>query len=100
MLDYWLQRESLDDVKNRLQQMELTKYKAVQEMLAVIETSDCLREKVVAYFGQTINNKPGNCCTNCGVDLSQLVFERTQAEVEHQKITWQSRLQQLLFPNL
>ena len=80
VLDYWMQREPLEAVNVRLQAMEIKKYEAVQEMMGIVETERCMRETVVAHFGQNLQQKPMNCCTNCGINFDQLVEKRTFSE--------------------
>lgn len=60
VLHYWMQQETIEDVKKRLNNMEIAKYVAVNEMMKIIETTNCMREFVVNYFGQPLEQKP--CC--------------------------------------
>lgn len=96
VLDYWMQREPIDDVKIRLQKMEQKKYEAVQEMLQVIDTKQCMRERVVHYFGQQLAGSPEQCCTNCGVDEQKLLQPRQEKTLKQPFTSWENRLQQLL----
>lgn len=96
VLDYWMQQESIEAVKKRLAKMTASKLEAVQEMLKIVTTSQCMREQLVQYFGQTVAQKHVICCTNCGLDIETLTESR---EIVKQKETlnWDERLRKLLF---
>jgi len=96
VLDYWMQQESIEAVKKRLAKMTASKLEAVQEMLKIVTTSQCMREQLVQYFGQTVAQKHVICCTNCGLDIETLMESR---EIVKQKETlnWDERLRKLLF---
>ena len=96
VLDYWMKQESIEAVKKRLTKMTASKLEAVQEMLKIVTTSQCMREQLVQYFGQTVAQKHVICCTNCGLDIETLMESR---EIVKQKETlnWDERLRKLLF---
>ena len=96
VLDYWMQQESIEAVKKRLAKMTASKLEAVQEMLKIVTTSNCMRASLVQYFGQTVAQKHAICCTNCGLDIETLMESR---EIVKQKETlnWDERLRKLLF---
>ena len=96
VLDYWMKQESIEAVKKRLAKMTASKLEAVQEMLKIVTTSQCMREQLVQYFGQTVAQKHVICCTNCGLDIETLMESR---EIVKQKETlnWDERLRKLLF---
>ena len=98
VLNYWLQQESPEQVKKRMQDMQFKKFAEVNLVLKLLESTDCMREQVVHYFGQMLNQKQQSCCTNCGIDVSPFLADRV--EQEHiQMTTWQQRLQQILLRN-
>lgn len=99
VLDYWLQRESSEQVKVRLNHLALEKYNAVNEMLQIIQTKDCIREHLVGYFGQKLQKKPENCCENCGIHYDVIKKVRLKEKKQVEMATWESRLQQLLMGN-
>ncbi len=99
VLDYWMQQETKEQVKARLNHLALEKYHAVDEMLKIIQTKDCIREHLVGYFGQKLQKKPENCCENCGIHYDEIKKERLTAEKKIEMISWERRLQQLLLGN-
>jgi len=99
VLDYWMQQETKEQVKARLNHLALEKYHAVNEMLKIIQTKDCIREHLVGYFGQKLQKKPENCCENCGIHYDEIKKERLTIEIKIEMISWERRLQQLLLGN-
>lgn len=96
VLYFWMQQESLEEVKSRLLSMEIKKYEAVNAMMTIIETEGCMREIVVEHFGQTLKQKPTNCCTGCGIDVEELLPIRQQGQAQAPVLSWKGRLRQLL----
>lgn len=96
VLDYWLHQEPEERVKARLRHFALEKYQAVDEMLKIIKTKDCLREQLVGYFGQKLKKKPENCCENCGIHYDEINTVRMKEEKKVEMMAWESRLKQLL----
>lgn len=98
VLNYWLQQESPEQVKKRMQEMQLKKFAEVNLVLKLIEQTDCMREQVVRYFGQQLAQKQQNCCSNCGLDITPFMKPRAEQQ-QTQMTTWQQRLQQILLRN-
>ncbi|WP_375200296.1 RecQ family ATP-dependent DNA helicase [Bacillus sp. RS11] len=96
VLDYWLQQETMEQVKVRLNHLALEKYRAVNEMQKITQTKDCIRKQLVGYFGQTLLKKPENCCENCGINYDEINKARLKEEKKIEMIPWKSRLKQLL----
>lgn len=99
VLSYWLARESAEEVKSRMLNLQMKKYEEVQLVLKLIEQSECMRKQVVHYFGQQINKQQENCCSNCGIELSQLVEERDLSKTIIKMTDWQHRLEKILLRN-
>ncbi len=97
VLHYWMQQESIEEVKKRLNNMEIAKYEAVNEMMKIIETTNCMREFVVHYFGQQLEKKPTNCCQSCGIKIDEFIPSRLTVGNENNVTSWQDRLQKILF---
>ncbi|WP_374963032.1 RecQ family ATP-dependent DNA helicase [Lysinibacillus sp. RS5] len=96
VLDYWLQQETMEQVKVRLNHLALEKYRAVNEMQKITQTKDCIRKQLVRYFGQELLKKPENCCENCGINYDEINKARLKEEKKIEMIPWKSRLKQLL----
>ena len=96
VLDYWMKEETVEQVKQRLNNLALEKYQSISEMQKIAVTKDCMRRQLVAYFGQSLQKKPDNCCENCGIHYDEIVKERTGVERKVEMDSWESRLKQLL----
>jgi len=98
VLDYWMNHVSVHQVKEVLRNMRNDKFAAVRKMMELVRTEGCMRELLVNYFGQTLENRPPNCCENCGIDMKALVKSR-QEQKETKNLfeeSWQDRIYQLL----
>ncbi|MFP3398776.1 RecQ family zinc-binding domain-containing protein, partial [Brevibacterium sp. SIMBA_078] len=58
-----------NEVKTIFQTMKLEKMQKVEEVMKLISFDNCMRETLVHYFGQSLEEKPNPCCINCGLDL-------------------------------
>ncbi|MEG0259018.1 MAG: ATP-dependent DNA helicase RecQ [Lysinibacillus sp.] len=96
VLHFWMQQESIDKVKSRLNNFAIEKYNAVSEMTKIAKSTTCLREHLVQYFGQTLHEHPTNCCENCGIEYDDILALRTNREEKTVMEKWQQRLQRLL----
>lgn len=99
VLDYWMQQEPQEAVKRRLLNMEENKHTAVREMAAIIHTSTCMRAKLVEYFGQTLPKAQEVCCTECGLEIDNIIGPRGKVTKQAQ-MSWDQRLQKLLFGHI
>lgn len=100
VLHYWMQQETLEEVKSRLLSMEIKKYEAVKAMMKIIETEGCMRALLVEHFGQILAYTPDNCCSGCGMDYDRLLRTRQQVQAPVTTISWQTRLRQLLIQDV
>lgn len=100
VLSYWLEREPVEKVKQRMLDIQSKKYEEVHEMQQLIVSSSCMRKQVVYYFGQQLDNEQENCCSDCGLELSELVDERKEKATTNEKTNWQQRVNQILLRNV
>ena len=99
VLSYWLARETAAEVKRRMLNLQIKKHEEVQLVLKLIEDTECMRRQVVQYFGQQLTKQQANCCSNCGIELSQLVEERDHSKTMIEMTHWQQRLKKILLIN-
>lgn len=99
VLDYWMHQLQPAEVKQRLTSMKYEKMRAVEEVMELIDTSDCMRKKLVHYFGQTLENTPSNCCQCCGIDYEQIVHSREKNISHSIVLNWKDRIEKLLLGN-
>lgn len=100
VLNYWMNQLSANEVKNVLQRMKNEKMKEVDEVMQLVKTDRCMREMLVHYFGQTLDKKPQDCCSSCGIDLHLLISPRQIVESAQEDMSWQNRIEKLLMGNL
>lgn len=100
VLNYWLARESAEKVKGRMLDLQLKKFEEVALVLKLISNQECMRRQVVLYFGQQLIEQQENCCSNCGIELANLVQKRDASKTIVKMTNWQQRLDELLIRNL
>lgn len=97
VLHYWMQQLPVEGVKQQLQQIANNKIQEVQHVLHLIQSTACMRKNVIKYFGQTYVNEE-RCCSNCGLEYSQIVKPYVKRE-QAQRYNWRDRVYNLL-PNI
>lgn len=100
VLKYWLARESVEQVKQRMTTMQVKKFQEVSKMQEIIETTLCMRKKLVDYFGQVYEEQQENCCSNCGIEISDVLAERVELSTSNKMTNWQQRLRRILLRNM
>nr|WP_235867651.1 ATP-dependent DNA helicase RecQ [Ureibacillus chungkukjangi] len=96
VLDYWMNQLQPADVKQRLSSMKYEKMRAVEEVMDLIETNTCMREQLVHYFGQTLENRPEDCCQCCGLQYENIIRVREIIDAPSKELNWKRRIEQLL----
>jgi ATP-dependent DNA helicase RecQ len=72
-MDYNKDKRSLGQlIENRLQ----VKNRQIKKMLDWIHTKECKRAFILGMFGEEIQERPRNCCSNCGINIDH--FEETE----------------------
>lgn len=95
VLKYWLSVESCEKVKLRFDNLRQMKRNEVYQMNAIIQSDQCLREAIVRYFGQQLERKTEECCSNCGLAMEKYLSKR-EIKLLEEKREWQQRLKNLL----
>ncbi|MDN4493890.1 RecQ family ATP-dependent DNA helicase [Ureibacillus aquaedulcis] len=99
VLDYWMQQLPPEGVKQQLTSMKYAKMRAVEEVMGLIDTNTCMREKLVHYFGQTLENRPNDCCQCCGIDYKNIILLRDNISRQSFHLNWEERIKKLLLGN-
>ncbi|GGE55714.1 RecQ family ATP-dependent DNA helicase [Priestia taiwanensis] len=58
-----------------------------------LHTETCRREAYLRIFGETVENRPVNCCDRCGINLT--AYERTDEGKVSSLFSWPEELRQL-----
>lgn len=96
VLDYWMNRLTKEEVIEQFTKMQAEKMYAVNHMLDLVTSDRCMRETIVNYFGQTLHERPSNCCDHCGLNRVELVVKRQTKVTDTIEWEWKKRLEQLL----
>lgn len=96
VLHYWMSQYSIEQVKSIFRQIIVSKYKSVDEMVQIVKKESCIREQLISYFGQRLDEKPENCCENCGINYQQLLAPRQEKNNRYKVDSWEERIRQLL----
>lgn len=94
VIDYYKERHSLDEVLVVLKDLSAEKESELQKMIQLVQGGQCIRERILSYFGEECHDRPDQCCSVCG--LSIMYPERTKMESKVEKVTWDERITNLL----
>lgn len=95
ILHYWMSRFSIEEVKVKIQQMQLEKINEVELLKNSLLGEQCIRNGLNRYFGQETENKPQLCCSNCGLPDSFIPNQPKQLLNMTDKLLWKERITQL-----
>ncbi|KGR79577.1 RecQ family ATP-dependent DNA helicase [Ureibacillus manganicus] len=96
VLDYWMNEQPTDEVQRLLHKMRIEKMQAVDEMMEIVQTKDCMRNVLVHYFGQQLTERPNNCCECCGIIVKEIIEPRKLHEISTKPDSWKDRIQSIL----
>ncbi|WP_235802051.1 RecQ family ATP-dependent DNA helicase [Ureibacillus massiliensis] len=99
VLDYWMVQLPREQVAHILTEMKREKLLEIDEMMGIVRTEKCMRERIVHYFGQTLASKPENCCEGCGLTFSDIIRPREKDKASYRPITWRERIESILLGN-
>ncbi|MBM6613718.1 ATP-dependent DNA helicase RecQ [Desemzia sp. RIT804] len=95
--------QPIHEVKQKIALQRQVKENQLYFMLQYIQTSACKREMLLHYFEETVQDKPEQCCSSCGIDLKkyELSYENKGNSHKEFKREWENRLNDLfLLKNL
>jgi len=96
VLSYWMEKLPAEEVAKKLESLKQQKIEQIFQVAAFVKGEHCMREKLVAYFDQKLEQKPMNCCHYCGIEYDDIIEKRSLV-VEHKKLSgWEERLHSIL----
>lgn len=96
ILQYYLERLSVEETIHQIQQQSREKEVQLQKMIHLIEGETCIRQQILSFFGETLKEKPKYCCAACHeLQIDELNMTKHMQEVREWD-DWSERLTQLL----
>jgi ATP-dependent DNA helicase RecQ len=71
------------------------KFKKLNEMVKFLETKQCLRSKMLAFFDQERLKKPHNCCSNCGFNTEDYYGVNELQIYKSEVFNWKEELEKI-----
>ncbi|WP_252503461.1 ATP-dependent DNA helicase RecQ [Sporosarcina sp. Marseille-Q4943] len=96
VIDYYLERYSLDELLLQLQGLSNEKQEQLQQMIHLVTSGACIRQSALKYFGETCRRKPDDCCSNCGLGPIKWLKEKVMKESTKERVSWDDRITILL----
>jgi ATP-dependent DNA helicase RecQ len=90
----------MNKFKNFVSSRRNLKIKKIYEMVSFIKKTDCKRNAILNYFGESnIGHKISNCCDHCGLSLNDFhPIKSNSEEVKEEMKDWVWKLTKLLTP--
>jgi ATP-dependent DNA helicase RecQ len=96
IIDYYRERMPIEEVIIRMNDLIRDKELQLQTMVRLVHSERCIREEMLAYFGEECVTKPEFCCSVCGT--SEILWTGDQESIKFDKriMDWEERLAMLL----
>lgn len=82
------------EFKSFVQSRIEAKRRNIHDMKNWIKSGECKREKILNYFGESLNYKVDQCCDRCGIDLELFQVKEVE-EVMVEPFNWKEYLREL-----
>ncbi|MGX9133805.1 RecQ family ATP-dependent DNA helicase [Rummeliibacillus sp. JY-2-4R] len=96
VLSYWMEKLSLEQVIKKLNNLKQQKKEQIHQVASFVIGEHCMREQLVSYFDQKLEQKPSNCCHYCGINYGEIIQTREINDVQNEVPKWQERLYLIL----
>lgn len=96
MLLYYFERMSVKETIEQINKQSLEKEEQLQKMVELIQAKVCLRSKILCFFGETLLEKPANCCSICELTDMDWLYVEKEEQGERGWNEWAKRLTFLL----
>lgn len=96
MLHYYFERMSIDETVGRMEKQSMNKENELEKMIHLMKGEGCIREKIVHFFGEKLEERPEICCGNCQPIHIETFNLTERAQSERKWHDWSARLTQLL----
>ncbi len=100
--DYILLEKINDDMLNRLNHHFFGRKKKKETRFALFEElvlgENCIRSAILMYFGEEPSSLRENCCSKCGVKLTDLKKGGLTSDIDKEVFSWDIQLKRMFFP--
>ncbi|MGG0655566.1 RecQ family ATP-dependent DNA helicase [Rummeliibacillus pycnus] len=96
VLSYWMEQLPAEEVIQKLNSLKQQKIQQIMQVATFIKGEHCMREQLVAYFDQELEQKPTNCCHYCGIKYDDIIDERSSDYGYKELSNWAERLCSIL----
>lgn len=95
LLDYYFEQFDEENVIRQIRQIFQVKERQIADMERFVRSEDCLREKLLSYFGEK-SATTFDCCSQCQNIADEWLVRTTVEQKRSTKLDWKERLHQLL----
>jgi ATP-dependent DNA helicase RecQ len=96
VIDYYRERMSIEDVIQRMTELVRDKEAQLQIILRLVHSEKCIRDEILAFFGEHCKIKPTYCCSVCGTADGLWVNQQKRQVIDKPMLDWKDRLTKLL----
>lgn len=97
ILSYWMDKLQPQDVMKQVELLSMDKVREVDKLRHILLGQQCIRQQIIAYFEQSLVQKPAICCSVCG-QINESIPQKQMIRVDKKReLSWESRFVQL-FP--
>lgn len=96
VLSYWMEQLPAEQVIQKLDSLKQQKLMQISRVATFVKEEHCLREYLIEYFDQKLEQKPSNCCHTCGVNYDEIIKTRRAKTEKKELTTWEERLHLIL----
>lgn len=96
VIEYYKERYSTEEMILKFRELALEKDEQLKKMLALVQSTTCLRQTILAYFDENMVTTLENCCSVCGLSEMEWLSKIVQKDDYQQKQRWDERITSLL----
>ncbi len=96
MLHYYFERFSIDETIDQIKKQSAEKEAALKQMIGLVEEKNCIRERILYFFGENLEVNPEICCGNCQPNHTGMLNLAKREQSNRKWSDWSERLTQLL----
>ncbi len=81
----------ISEIWEEIEKRIAIKQQKLSEMYSWLNTNECKRQKLLAYFDEFYVDQMANCCDRCGIDFD-CYYEKQSSKRSFQEMNWQEEL--------